>query len=251
MKQAAISYGCLAVSVFVHGFAVFGNARPMQSPQRPPLTELELAPLAAPARPAPPPPPEPATKPRPVPTVRAPLKTLPVAEPEPSRAEPESPATPPEPELTGRTLTAAGDASWSAPAGNGADRGLTLGVGAVARQVMPAPAPRLATSTPVPGTRPLAELSRKPAPPSLVAALERNYPAAARRQGKSGEAKVRALIDARGRASAVTVTSESSPGFGTACQQTLLQSQWTPPLGPHGEPTGTFVSYRCRFKVSD
>jgi protein TonB len=116
---------------------------------------------------------------------------------------------------------------------------------------MPAPAPPHAPSPPVPVTQPFAELSRKPAPPSLTTALERNYPTAARRQGKSGEAKVRALIDARGRATSVTLSSESSPGFGAACQKTLLQSQWTPPLGPRGEPTGTFVSYRCRFQVND
>jgi TonB family protein len=86
-------------------------------------------------------------------------------------------------------------------------------------------------------------------PPPLAAALERNYPALPRAQGRSGEAKVRALIDQQGRVSSATVTSESAAGFGAACQKTLLQSHWTAPLGQRGEPSATFVNYRCKFEV--
>jgi protein TonB len=247
MNQAAISYGCLAVSVVVHGFAVLGtSATSTAPPQRPPTIELQLAPVSPvepPAAPPPPLPPVPVAKPRPMPVVSQPKAAAPDP-PSPAALEPE-----PEPELTGRTLTTA-DASWSAPAGNGAERGATLGVGTAAPRPSPRAAPPSAPPPAAPITQPLAKLSRKPVPPSLAAALERNYPSDARRLGKSGEAKVRALIDARGHATRLTVTSESSPGFGAACQKTLLQSQWTPPLGPHGEATGTFVTYRCRFQIN-
>jgi protein TonB len=247
MSQAAISYGCLAVSVAVHGFAVLGSSAAATAPPRRALTtELELAPLA-PVRPAP----TPAAPAAPVAKRRAaPVRSQPKANP-PTPASPAPPETQPEPELTGRTLTTTADASWSAPAGNGAERGATLGVGTITPRALPALTAPSAPPPAAPVTQPLAKLSRKPAPPSLVAALERNYPSEARRQGKSGEAKVRALIDARGHASRVTITSESSPGFGAACQKTLLESQWTPPLGPQGEATGTFVSYRCRFQIDD
>ncbi len=247
MRETTISGGCLVLSAVAHGFAMFGSAHAARPSPRPLLTELELT--AQPV-PPPPPPPEP-VRPRPTPVAKLPTKTP--ATQSPSPPSPPSPAEPepePEPELTGRTLTATGDSSWSAPAGNGTERGPTLGLGAAAARLIPPLAPTGASPR-VLVTQPLGELSRKPAPPSLAAALERNYPAVARRQGQSGEAKVRALIDARGRATSVTVTSESRPGFGAACQKTLQQSQWTPPLGPRGEPTGTFVTYRCRFQVHD
>lgn len=253
MKQAAISYACLAVSVAVHGVAVFGSAQPVTTPRRPLYTELQLAPLAPPTPPPPalPTPPQPLPPPRPAPVPRAQPQPPPAAPPAPSPPAPEPASTPPEPELTGRTLATTSAASWSAPAGNGAERGGTLGFGAVAPRPLPSLALPRTPPLDRPATQPFTQLSRKPAPPALGMALERNYPAEARRQGKGGEAKVRALIDAHGRATSVTVSSESSPGFGAACQKTLLSSQWTPPLGPRGEPTGTFVSYRCRFQVND
>jgi TonB family protein len=98
---------------------------------------------------------------------------------------------------------------------------------------------------------PLAELSKKPAPPPLAEALERNYPPEARSQGKSGEAKVRARIDPGGRVAIARVTSETSDGFGHACQKTLLDSTWTPPLDRDGKPVATWVTYRCKFRVDD
>jgi TonB family protein len=239
------------VSVVVHGVVAFGKAPPPVSSQRSLTTELVLAPPAPPTE-------------RPLPRASAPAKLVsehrgesrsriplkPRAGQPPSAVAPEPLAAPPEPELTGRTLTAMADTSWSAPLGNGGARGPALGVGA-ASTLRATPSAGAAVPPPIPVTQPFAELSRKPAPPPLAAALQRNYPPAARRQGKSGEAKVRVWIDARGRAASVTVSSESSVGFGAACQRALLQSQWTPPLGPHGEPTATFVSYRCRFRVRD
>src|SRR4029079_15910817 len=46
----------------------------------------------------------------------------------------------------------------------------------------------------------LGSLSRPPAPPDLADVLERHYPDAARRQGLSGKAVLRARITAEGRA---------------------------------------------------
>ena len=100
-------------------------------------------------------------------------------------------------------------------------------------------------------TQPLARLSRKPVPPPLQQALERYYPPLARSQGRSGEAKVRALIEPSGRVSHVQLSFESEPGFGAACQKALQQSQWTGPLAPSGEPTATFITYRCKFRIGD
>jgi TonB family protein len=106
-------------------------------------------------------------------------------------------------------------------------------------------------TAPPPTTTPLTELSQKPAPPPLAKALERNYPPEARSQGLAGEAKVRARIDPNGRVGVARVTSESSHGFGAACQTTLLASAWTPPLDREGKPSTTWVTYRCKFRIED
>jgi hypothetical protein len=141
------------------------------------------------------------------------------------------------------------DTGWTAPARNGAEREGTIQTDGPASAPGPAPAHPASAAAPV--MEPLAHLSRKPVPPALASALERNYPPGARRQGRSGEAKVRALIDALGRVASVAITFESGPEFGIACKNTLLHSQWTPPLGQLGKPTATFITYRCKFRVDD
>jgi TonB family protein len=98
---------------------------------------------------------------------------------------------------------------------------------------------------------PLSQLSKTPVPPPLANALERNFPLEARRQGKAGEAKVRARIDPSGRVGLARVTFESSDGFGSACQKTLLESRWTPPLDRKGKAVATWVTYRCKFRVDE
>jgi TonB family protein len=107
------------------------------------------------------------------------------------------------------------------------------------------------TAPPELTVKPLSELSRKPVPPSLEAALKRNYPLTARAQGKSGEAKVRARVDADGRVGFVKVTLESGSGFGDACRRTLLSSEWSPPLDERGRPVATWITYRCKFRIDD
>lgn len=248
MNQATLSYGCIVLSAVVHASAMLGAAR--RPPPPPPAlrTELELAlpPPPPPKAPAPTPTPEPEP---PAPQPKAATRIQPSLPAPPAR--PLTPEPPPRPELSGNTLLGAGDASFTAPAGNGAERDGPIHTGS-APVVTPPPSLRPApAAAPAVTTEPLAELSRKPVPPALAASLERNYPPQARSQGKSGEAKVRALIDALGRVGSLTITFESAPEFGAACQKTLLQSQWTPPLGKLGKPTATFITYRCKFRIDD
>jgi TonB family protein len=96
---------------------------------------------------------------------------------------------------------------------------------------------------------PLSQLSKKPVPPALAQALERNYPPEARNLGRSGEAKVRARIEANGAIRNAKVTSETAPGFGAACRNTLLSSQWSVPLDHDGKPVATWISYQCKFRI--
>ncbi len=169
--------------------------------------------------------------------------------PEPPSAEPEAPA-----ELTGTTLTSDRGAGWTAPRGSGGGRlgPIRSGVSrqgrrnrgdhtAQARSDRPQPAAAVA----------LSRLSKKPVPPSLGAVLRQNYPPEARRQGKSGEAKVRARIEANGTIRMTRIASESAGGFGMACQKALLQSKWSPPRNRQGKPVPTWVSYRCKFRIDD
>jgi len=95
----------------------------------------------------------------------------------------------------------------------------------------------------------VADLSRPPEPPRLEEALERNYPAEARQSGLGGKAVVRARITPEGGARDLLVVSESAPGFGRACRDTLAGSRWTPPLDRDGQAVATVVNYTCRFEV--
>lgn len=247
MNQAAIGYGCIALSAAVHASAMLSASPPPPTVAAALRTTVELALPAATPMPPPPPPPEP---------VAPDAKPKLAARPQPLRQAPAPAPTPPPqaaptPELSGNTLLGEGEAGWTAPAGNGAEREGPIHAGAPVTAPVPAPPRPAPAAAPAVATEPLALLSRKPIPPALASALERNYPAGARRQGKSGEAKVRALIDALGRVASVTIDFESAPEFGAACKKTLLQSQWTPPLGQLGKPTATFITYRCKFRVGD
>lgn len=200
---------------------------------------------------APPPPPTPSPPPSPPPVkeaAKAPKPKPAAAPPEPAPA-PSEPSEPAPAELTGTTLVGTDVASWSAPVGSGAERKGAFGAGP-SRSVAPKPlaaTPAVAASA----TIPLAQLSRKPAPPALGAALKRNYPARARQQGQGGEAKVRARIEPSGEVRAVSIGSETAAGFGDACRRTLLASRWTAPLDDAGRPVATWVTYRCKFRVDD
>lgn len=248
MRQSSVGLACLVASVAVHAWAVTGATDAVARRPAPP-SFMQLS-VVAPA-PAPEPEPAPTAVPEPPPTKAPPRLLAPQA---PALAQPEKlPKTPPAdavpPQLTGQTLLSDSADAWSAPPGSGGPRqgAIVAASRPVARSVPVEQHPRALAAEPVP----LARLSRKPAPPPLAAALERNYPLDARRQGKSGEAKVRARIEPSGRVAAAELSFETSPGFGNACRTTLLASKWSPPLDDAGKPVATWVVYRCKFRAED
>ncbi|HEX2872947.1 MAG TPA: energy transducer TonB [Polyangiaceae bacterium] len=252
MKRHLARAAYAAASLGLHAWLLSaspGTASERKRAEPPPL----LVQLAQPEPPKPAPPPEPHVEaaekaPPPAPAPVAKVKPAPAPEP-PAEKPPE--AAPPE--LTGTTLTSDAEASWSAPPGSGNERDGLLRTGAVSAFVPPTVVAKAsahsATSQALarPEPTPLAQLSRKPVPPPLADALERHYPVAARRLGRSGEALVRARIEANGVLSEAQMKSETAPGFGAACRQALLASRWTGPLDRDGRPVATYITYRCKF----
>lgn len=239
----------IAVSLLAHLGA--GRLVPKSAPgapaERKRVEFVTLPPAPAPPAPelAPPPEPEPAPAAPPEPAAPAlPAAAAPRAQPKP---------------LSGKTLTAEGPStSFAAPEGDGSKHDAPIVVPPTepaepaAPRSPPSPSPPRPPPPPPPpppAVVPLKDLSRKPAPPELVSLLARNYPDDARRRGVSGEATVRARIDADGRVRTASVSSESEPGFGAACQRALIGSRWTPPLDRDGRAVGTWVRYTCRFRV--
>jgi TonB family protein len=114
----------------------------------------------------------------------------------------------------------------------------------------PSPAPRPLTKAPTPSSLVrYAALGTRPSPPSLEAALRRNYPADARRRALGGSATVKARIESDGVARTVGVLNETAKGFGDACRRTLAGSRWSPPRDASGRAVSTEVRYTCHFKV--
>ena len=180
-------------------------------------------------------------------------------EPEPEESAPAALNEDPPPEqpeeLSGFTLT--GDGSFTVDGGNGQSRMDPIG----------SPGPRGrpdgeegGTGTGGMGTAmgptvvPVRNLSRRPEPPSattIARCLEENYPRAARRQGLSGVASVRAQIGPSGAVSNLSVRSESvaGEGFGQSCIRCLQGRPWSPPLSRGGQPVSTRITYTCDFVV--
>lgn len=252
MNQALIGYFSLAGSLALHGFAVTrsGSEFVTRAGHEPGPTFVEFTtpePLPEPA-PEPPPEPKPEPPPKPLPPERPQLPPV-----EASESPPDTPPAPdaPAPELTGVTLTGDNASSFGAPEGNGGARQVSAIVAPARRSGVPKAAAVTARVSPPspPPALPLSQLSRKPMPPALGAALERNYPREARALGKSGDAKVRARVESTGEIRSATVTGESSPEFGEACRRTLLGSRWSTPLDEHGKPAATWIVYQCKFRV--
>ena len=93
------------------------------------------------------------------------------------------------------------------------------------------------------------DLSRRPSAPDLTAVLARAYPDDARKKGISGKAVVRARIMPDGHVVEMAMLSESARGFGAACQNTLRDSIWSPPLDRGARAVSTYINYTCRFEV--
>ena len=235
----------IALSFALHGVAYASLGAPQRStPASARKTQLrfEVVQKQQP-KPAPPaPPPEP---PKPKPAMR----------PEPQPAPPSTPPDmlpEPEPVPASDGVTLAGDGNgngFSMPLGTGGDLSPTR-----APTLPPRSAPPPAASTPAraradPPLVAVGDLSSRPSPPQLGAALERNYPPDARRRGLSGSAKVRARIDPDGVVRQVVLVEESAGGFGSACSRTLSGSRWAAPKDKAGRSVATEIRYTCRFVV--
>lgn len=243
----------IAASVALHAGILVVMPEAMESPREPQLVEMTFAPLPPPS-----PPPEPARQPDVpprAPAAAAPVRTQRAASPRPAtrrapaatprEAAPSIAATDAPADLTGVTLT--NDSSptgFAAPAGNG-----ELGGGAIQARASGRGERSRAPTAGAPMVA-LANLSRPPRAPALDAALEHNYPAAARAAGTPGTAVVRARVLADGRIGSVRVLTASDDGFGDACRTTLMHSRWEPPLDAASRPVATEISYTCRFEVS-
>lgn len=237
----------VVVSLLLHGVAYASlEAAPPVTKAEHKKTQLRFDVVERP-EPAAEPPPPPLPKPEPVRPARA---------PEPKRAAPPEPPPPvneaPPVAAGGVTLAAEGTGNaFSMPLGSGGSLEPTR-VRApspvnVPVPTKPAPAPASAPSGPQ--VVAVSDLSAKPTPPALGPALERNYPADARRRGLSGTAKVRARIDPDGVVRRVTLLEESAAGFGNACSRTLNGSRWAAPKDKAGRSVATEIRYTCRFVV--
>jgi protein TonB len=234
----------IVVSLLLHGvaYASLGSAPTLPKPrQRKTQLRFDVVHKEKP------PSPEPA-KPEPKPAKPQPQK-VPEAKPEPM-APPPLPVESPPAVSDGVTLAADGSGpGFAMPLGNGGSLEPTR---VRSLPAVNAPAPAAPAPTPAkgePALVPVGDLSAKPSPPALGAALERNYPADARRRGLSGTAKVRARIDPDGVVRRVSLLEESGPGFGTACSKALNGSRWAAPRDKAGRAVATEIRYTCRFVV--
>lgn len=157
-------------------------------------------------------------------------------------------------DLSGVTLTAAEGGSWASMTGNGEAMTLPIRPTVVAPDKTKQTSERAKHSVsalPQPGIEPvgLRDLADKPIPPPLNTKLLANYPAAAKRQGLSGTAKVVARIDADGWVRQASTLFESGDGFGVACRETLMGSRWSVPRDKGGRAVPTQIHYTCQFRV--
>ena len=237
----------IAASFLLHGvaYASLAVAPPVPSP-RPHKTVVQFE-VNSPHLPEAAPPPAP---PKPEPEKPKPRATEPTAKP----SAPPPPPTPSEPEpAPTEGVTLAGDGpgnAFSMPLGNGGALEPTP------PRLPPVPTPvrtapvAVARGSMEPPLVAVGDLSARPSPPALGPALERNYPADARRRGLSGSAKVRARIDPDGVVRHVALVEESAAGFGAACSRTLNNSRWAAPKDKAGRPVATEIRYTCRFVVT-
>ena len=243
MKGWSLSVGALT-SIGVHVASVLVLSKPVPPkalPKQPTVVELAVLP---------PNPPEPSPPPKPV--VPEPVRLKPKLshrQPDkpqlstpasPQNVAPELPAAPTPLLLAGLTLSNEG---VGVPSGFGAAAS-PRAVASRESTVGPSKATADGSLTPV------SDLSKKPVPPALDAALTRYYPSSLRQRGIEGEALIRVVLAKDGRVSQTQTVSESHPGFAPACEKALRTSRWAPPIDKSGNATRTALKYRCRFKVN-
>jgi len=192
------------------------------------------------------------------PAAEAPPPSKPTAQkkaaPAPNEAVPTSAETNPPPEaaepLAGETLVNPNaSAGFATVTGDGSGFRGVLGPIAAVPPARPAPAVVAVRVNAPPAVVAVKDLAERPVPPSLDAALRRNYPTSLKHKGMGGTARVRARIDADGVLRRATVLDESKPGFGDACRRTVTGSRWTPPRDQQGRRVATEIRYTCRFVV--
>ncbi len=246
---------CFAGSVAAHAALFGGLAQHQPTPRlpRPIITSLvELRPETKAQPPAPEPAPEPLPEAPPVvpPRVEQELaRPLPPASGAAQMAEAvagdvEPPGVPLR--LAGLRLSNAGPGGLAIAGVGGRGGGHRTGP---SRPAPPASAPRHVPQELAPRVVALSDLSRRPTPPNLNAALLRYYPAELRRRGVEGQAMVRLQLSATGGVRSATLLSESNSGFGEACRRMLRESRWAPGLDAAGKAVETSLVYRCRFTV--
>jgi TonB family protein len=239
-------------SLALHAIAYFGlGARPFSLPPKPPksVVAFEIAPEPAPPE-LPQKEPEPA-KPEPM-APKAPVVEKRAALPEPATKPTAAPESAPAEtvDMSGLTLTNDLGAGFAMPTGNGLAREGALRVPASLGRERPAPRDPERGLPEGPRLVGLGDLSSRPSPPALDGALQRNYPADARRRGLGGTASVRVRIDSDGVVRTVSMLNESSAGFGEACRRTVRGSRWSAPRDRAGQAVATEVRYTCRFVVT-
>jgi TonB family protein len=236
----------IAASLLLHGVAYASlSAAPPATKAEHKKTQLRFDVVERPK----PPEAEPAKEPEPPKPVVRQQPPKPIAKPE--AAPPPLEAPPPPAATDGVTLAGEGTGNaFSMPLGSGGSLEPTRAPRVPAPINVPAPVRPAPAPVPVePKLVAVSDLSSKPSPPALGPALERNYPADARRRGLSGTAKVRARIDPDGVVRRVTLVEESAVGFGSACTRTLNGSRWAPPKDKAGRSVATEIRYTCRFVV--
>lgn len=239
-------------SLVLHGVAYASlGLSPRSTHERPGPSEVsfEMSPLPEPPPPTPPPPaaPEP---PAPEPRAAPPIQSRVAPAPPPlatAKAEPPPAAAPLD--LSGVTLTNAGDNAFSMPVGNGQAFAGVIGPGGSRSAPRAEPSAPPAPAARGPEIVPLSDLSARPVPPALDGALRRNYPEEARRRAIGGSASIRARLDPDGVLRRVQVQSETFAGFGNACRRTLEGSTWSAPRDRSGRAVATEIRYTCRFQV--
>jgi TonB family protein len=240
----------IAVSFLLHGVAYASLAAAPATPSPRRAQSLVSFEISSPAKAEPVRPPEP-PKPEPAPPEPARLKPrAPMPQAEPPSPPPLATTPAEQPASDGVTLAGEGPGNaFSMPLGNGG----ALEPARPRAPVLPMPAqvpPVAAAHAAGPVLVPVSDLSARPSPPALGAALERNYPADARQRGLSGSAKVRARIDPDGVVRHVALVEESAAGFGAACSRTLTNSRWAAPKDKAGRSVATEIRYTCRFVVA-
>jgi TonB family protein len=250
--KAASWAGVVLASLGMHAVAFGGLGKrgwigeEARAKRKPATVEMTIAAAKAPPPPAAEAPRPPAPKPR-LAMARPAARARVTEAPPPPAAPPAAAET--LADFTGQTLTAEGPgAGWSSATGNGQKMNGPVGrPGArVTRRVVDGTPGGTGSGPPVVG---LGDLSRIPVAPNLSDKLAAAYPPDARARGVEGKAVVRARITPDGHVRDLAIISETARGFGAACEVTLRESEWSPPLDREGRAVSTVIKYTCRFDV--